>query len=103
MSSPLPSLPSVRYVVIPYTDQPGVEHKYAITLYSDFDHVFEKINPQLNCEVCTNPNGIGRVQSQLDALARVSDVCSQEFTQMLLRRHKHGFSQAKQLAIQLAK
>ncbi|KAL1518789.1 hypothetical protein AB1Y20_003072 [Prymnesium parvum] len=60
-----------RYVVIPYTDQPGVEHKYAITLYSDYDHVFEKINPRLNCEVCTNPNGIGRVQDQLETLSRL--------------------------------
>ena len=35
-----------KYVVIPYTDTPGVQHKYAITLYTDNEHKFEKINPR---------------------------------------------------------
>lgn len=52
-------------------DEPGIEHKYAITLYTDYDHLFEKINPRVNCEVCGNPNGIGRVQDELDTLSRV--------------------------------
>ena len=46
--------------MIPYTDAPGVEHKYSLSLYSDYEHVFEKINPRLNCEFCGNPSAIYR-------------------------------------------
>jgi len=60
-----------KYVVIPYTHVPGVEHKYAITLYSDHEHKFEKIKPRstlVNCIQCQNPSGLSRVMSKLESL-----------------------------------
>ena len=47
------------------------QHKFALTLYTDYEHVFEKINPRLNCPVCGNPNGICRVEDQLDMICKV--------------------------------
>jgi len=60
-----------RYIVIPYTDQPGVEHKFALTLYTDLDHKFEKLNPRLctvDCVQCGNPSGLYRVMAKLETL-----------------------------------
>jgi len=60
-----------KYVVIPYTDRPGVEHKYAITLYTDVEHRFEKINPRaclVDCVQCGQPSGLHRVLTKLDQL-----------------------------------
>ena len=56
------------YVVIPFTDVPGVEHKFVITLYSDYEHRFEKIDPRLNCECCGNPSGKFKALDTLDRL-----------------------------------
>ena len=39
--------------MIPYTSEPLVEHKYVLTLYSDFEHTFERVKPRAHCEVCT--------------------------------------------------
>ena len=47
-----------RYVVIPYTSQPGVEHKYTLTLYTDYEHTFERIHQRVNCETCGNTLGL---------------------------------------------
>ena len=56
------------YVVIPFTDQPHVEHKWAMTLYSDYEHTFVKIDPRLNCDQCGNPSGMFRVLDTLDRI-----------------------------------
>ena len=37
--------------MIPYTSEPLVEHKYVLTLYSDFEHTFERVKPRAHCEV----------------------------------------------------
>ena len=55
-----------KYVVIPYTEVAGIEHKYSITLYTDHEHTFEKINPRLQCEQCGNPSGLYRVLDELE-------------------------------------
>ena len=61
-----------RYVVIPYTDKPGVEHSFCLTLYSDYEHDFIKIDPRLNCAVCGNPSGIFRVIDTLDRMMKLT-------------------------------
>ena len=35
----------IYYVVIPHTDVPNVEHKYALTLYTDYEHVHQDRPP----------------------------------------------------------
>jgi len=55
-----------KYVIIPYTSQPGVEHKYTLTVYSDYEHVLERINPRLDCPTCSNPSGMNLVLDSLD-------------------------------------
>ena len=56
------------YVVIPFTSEPNVEHKWQLTLYSDYEHDFVKIDPRLNCDQCGNPSGMFRVLDTLDRL-----------------------------------
>lgn len=60
------------YVCIPYTDKPGVEHKFCLTLYTDLDHRFMKIDPRLNCEQCGNPSGMFRCIDSLDKMMRLT-------------------------------
>ena len=62
----------IYYVVIPYTHAPYVEHKYALTLYSDYEHDFVKIDPRLNCDQCGNPSGMFRVLDTLDRIESLS-------------------------------
>ena len=59
-----------KYIVIPYTDRPGVQHKYALTLYTDYEHKFEKVKPRCGaeCVQCGNPTGLSRVLDKLDTL-----------------------------------
>ena len=60
-----------KYVVIPYMEQPGTEHKYALTLYTDKEHLFEKIVPKshaMDCVKCGNPTALARVLGKLDVL-----------------------------------
>ena len=45
-----------KYVVIPYTTQAGVEHRYSLTLYTDKAHLLEKVDPSLvmgECNLCS--------------------------------------------------
>jgi len=61
-----------KIVIIPYTDRPGVEHKYALTLYTDYDHLFEQIDPSLvqsmECVHCLNPAYMPRIVQKLTTL-----------------------------------
>ena len=60
-----------NYVVIPYMEAPGTEHKYALSLYTDMEHVFEKIVPKshaMDCVQCGNPTALARVLGKLDVL-----------------------------------
>jgi len=61
-----------KYVVIPYTDQPNAEHKYNLTLYTDYEHYFERIVGRMHCDQCGNPSGIYRVLDSLDRSMRLS-------------------------------
>ena len=61
-----------KWVVIPYSDAPNVEHKYALTLYTDYEHDFVKIDPRLNCDQCGNPSGMFRVLDTLDRIEALS-------------------------------
>ena len=58
-----------RYIVIPFADKPGVEHKYAFTCYTDYDHVWERVKPRSFCPCCKNPRGLNSV---LDLCERVT-------------------------------
>ena len=55
-----------KYVLIPYTAQPGVEHKFTFTVYTDFEHKFERINSRLACPQCGNPSGMNLVLDSLE-------------------------------------
>jgi len=60
-----------KYIVIPYTDKPRVEHKYVLTLYTDQDHKFEKLIPRpciVDCPICTNPTSLYHIFSILDGM-----------------------------------
>ena len=60
-----------KHVIIPYTDVPGVDHKFALTLYTDHKHLFEKIDPNkchIPCTQCSEPSGMARVLSKLSEL-----------------------------------
>lgn len=60
-----------KIVVLPYTNIPGVEHKFALTLYTDHEHVFEKIIPSLvqtPCVHCNNPEYMPRILHKLATL-----------------------------------
>ena len=66
-----------KYVIIPYVDTPGVEHKFALTLYTDLEHKFEKIIPRLclvDCVQCGSRSGLARV---FDKLANLEDKCAE--------------------------
>ena len=61
-----------KYVVVPYMHAAGIEHKYSISLYTDYEHIFEKINPRLQCPECLNGNGLTRVMDELDRMQKVA-------------------------------
>jgi len=61
----------LKYVVIPFTATPNVEHSYALTLYTDLECDFVKIDPNKNlapCVQCTDPRSFARVAKKLAAL-----------------------------------
>jgi len=39
------------YIVLPFTTQPGVRHKFAISCYTNYTHEFSKVNPE-PCNLC---------------------------------------------------
>ena len=55
-----------------------MEHTFALTLYSDYDHDFIKIDPRLNCEVCGNPAGMFRACDTLDPTGVQHHCCTAE-------------------------
>ena len=64
------------YVLIPFTDQPGVEHEFALTLYTDYDVVLEKTDPSKLIKLdycgaplwCADPGAFAKVTKQLKRL-----------------------------------
>ena len=62
-------------MIIPYTDKPNVQHKYNLTLYTDYEHVFEKIDPSLvraPCVQCDNTEYMPKIIAKLAELERKS-------------------------------
>ena len=64
-----------KYVVIPFTTPSAVEHEYALTLYTDNEADFIKIDPSNNTPgdacvpvVCDNKNTIAMLDKRLKAL-----------------------------------
>ena len=67
----LGALAAEQYVVIPFTSQSGVEHEYALTLYTDIECAFEKIDPtklRKGCIACTDKRALGNVTKRLASL-----------------------------------
>ena len=61
------------YVVIPFTAEPGFEHEYALTCYTDIDCDFVKIDPNRNlgsCLHCTDHRTFARVTKKLASLEK---------------------------------
>jgi len=50
---PMDGLPrsETPYIVIPFTTNPGVKHKFAISCYTNYHHEFSKVNPE-PCNLC---------------------------------------------------
>ena len=70
-----------KYVVLPFMQAAGLEHKYAITCYTDHEATFEKIIPKnlaMDCVQCGNPTALHRVLDKLEVLER-------KYQQMLLK------------------
>lgn len=85
-----------KIVVIPYTDTPDVEHKFALTLYTDYEHIFEKINPtlvQTPCVHCNNPVYMPRILEKLAIL---------ESKMRMLQAREQQVKSARLLGVRLA-
>ena len=62
-----------QYVVLPFMEQAGLEHKYTLNLYTDVEVKFEKIVPKnlgMDCVQCGNPTALNRVLTKLELLER---------------------------------
>ena len=62
-----------KYVVLPFMEAAGTEHKYVLTCYTDVAAVFEKIVPKhlaMDCVECGNPTALCRVLDKLELLER---------------------------------
>lgn len=59
-----------KYVLLPYTEEAGVEHEFAITLYTDYDVELEKIDPTrvLQGCLCDDTAAIAKVAEALKRL-----------------------------------
>ena len=57
-------------MLIPYTDVPGVEHEYALTIYTDVALEIERIDPSkvFSCTECTNAKCYHRMVKKLEKL-----------------------------------
>ena len=67
------SLEAQRYVLLPYTAEHGVQHEFALTLYTDHDVEFEKIDPTKvlpPCFQCTDPAAFKRVTAAWEAVQK---------------------------------
>ena len=91
------------YVLIPFTDQPGVEHEFALTLYTDYDVVFEKTDPSKLIKLdycgaplwCADPGAFAKVTKQLKRLeAKYAQLAEKE----ALLKARGGFGRPKALA-----
>ena len=90
------------YVLIPFTDQPGVEHEFALTLYTDYDVVFEKTDPSKLIKLdycgaplwCADPGAFAKVTKQLKRLeAKYAQLAEKE----ALLKARGGFGLPKAL------
>ena len=62
-----------KYVVLPFMEAAGLEHKYVLTCYTDVEAVFEKLVPKnlaMDCVQCGNPTALHRVLTKLELIER---------------------------------
>uniref|UniRef100_A0A7S2JFX7 EF-hand domain-containing protein n=1 Tax=Haptolina brevifila TaxID=156173 RepID=A0A7S2JFX7_9EUKA len=89
----------LKYVIIPYTETPDVEHEYAMTLYTDYEVELEKVDPTKvlpPCIQCTDPKSFAKVGKALKSLeAKYATLAKKE--QELRRMHAFGKPQTPAL------
>ena len=72
-----------QYVVLPFMEQAGLEHKYTLNLYTDVEVKFEKIVPKnlgMDCVQCGNPTALNRVLTARAPRAQVPGAPKKERT-----------------------